>query len=170
MKRFHFILRALMLGAMLAAAPAGIVHAQGAATGSPMLLPVDDTPLAVERDGKVIATFDIEVADSPTERSRGLMFRDVFPDDRAMLFVFEKTRPVAFWMQNTPRPLDMLFILPDGELSSIAADTTPFSVEGVPSKEAVRYVLEINAGLSARYGLKPGDLFVHPTISAGERQ
>lgn len=133
--------------------------------GAPMLLPVDKTPLILERDGKQIARFDVEIADDSSERASGLMFRRQFPEDRAMLFVFEQTRPVAFWMHNTPRPLDMLFVRADGVLSSIARDTTPFSDAAVPSREPVRYVLEINAGLSSLLGLKPGDRLVHPIIS-----
>ena len=144
-------------------------EAQETTANSPMLLPVDETPLTIERDGEAIASFDIEVADDSSERSRGLMFRTEFPDDRAMLFVFEKSRPVAFWMQNTPRPLDMLFVRENGQLASIARDTTPFSTASVGSGEPVRYVLEINAGLADSLGIEPGDRFVHPIISvAGE--
>ena len=131
-----------------------------------MLLPVDATPLVIERDGKEIATFALEVADDSSERSRGLMFRTEFPDDRAMLFVFEQTRLVDFWMQNTPRSLDMIFVREDGTVSSIAEDTKPFSIDDVPSREPVRFVLEINAGLSRKLGIAPGDRFVHPIVAA----
>jgi uncharacterized membrane protein (UPF0127 family) len=159
---------ALFLGVAAILAPASTASfAQEAAGNAPMLLPVDETPLTIVRDGDVVATFDIEVADDSTERSRGLMFRTEFPDDRAMLFVFEQNRPVAFWMQNTPRPLDMLFVRADGELESIARDTTPFSTAAVPSKGSVLYVIEINAGLSGKLGLRPGDRAVHPIISGG---
>ncbi|GAB4356986.1 MAG: hypothetical protein Kow0026_17040 [Oricola sp.] len=134
------------------------------AQGAPMLLPVDEAPLVIVRDGRQIARFDIEVADDSSERARGLMFRTEFPDDRAMLFVFEETREVAFWMQNTPRPLDMLFVRENGEVASIARHTTPFSTDAVASGEPVRYVLEINAGLADSLGIAPGDRFVHPII------
>ena len=164
MKRIVAIAFALVVGAV---APLHVSHA--AAQEAPMLLPVDSAPLAVVRDDGEIARFAIEVADDNTERSRGLMFRSEFPDDRAMLFVFEETREVAFWMQNTPRPLDMLFIRDNGVLASIARNTTPFSTDSVESGEPVRYVLEINAGLADTLGIMPGDRFVHPIISpAGE--
>ena len=140
------------------------------AQDAPMLLPVDSEPLTVTRSGETIAEFDIEIADDSLKRSRGLMFRTEFPDDRAMLFVFDETREVAFWMENTPRPLDMLFIRENGKLASIAHDTTPFSRASVPSGAPVRFVLEINAGLSERLGIRPGDRFVHPIISkVGQR-
>ena len=161
MKKLAAIFVALVMGAFLSPSLAPAI-----AQDAPMLLPVDAAPLSIRRDGREIARFDIEVADDNDERSRGLMFRTQFPDDRAMLFVFEQTRQVAFWMQNTPRPLDMLFVRDDGELASIARDTTPFSTAAVPSREPVRFVLEINAGLSEQLGIEPGDRFVHPIISA----
>ncbi|MFZ2102066.1 MAG: DUF192 domain-containing protein, partial [Oricola sp.] len=123
---------------------------------APMLLAVDAAALVIQRDGKDIASFHIEVADDSDERSRGLMFRSEFPDDRAMLFVFPQTREVAFWMQNTPRPLDMLFVREDGTVASIAKHTIPYSTAAVPSGEPVRYVLEINAGLADRLGIVSG--------------
>ena len=166
MKNLTRIFLALFLGASSAStAIVGAAQAQETVANAPMLLPVDETPLTIERDGKAIAAFDTEIADDSSERSRGLMFRTEFPDDRAMLFVFEKSRPVAFWMQNTPRPLDMLFIRADGVVESIALDTTPFSTASVPSQGSVLYVLEINAGLTAKLGLQPGDRVVHPIIS-----
>lgn len=168
MKFLIHTLSALFVSAIVSLSPAGQVSlAQETAVGAPMLLPVDESSLTVERNGETIARFDIEVADDASERSRGLMFREDFPDDRGMLFVFEQNRPVAFWMQNTPRPLDMLFIRPGGELESIARDTTPFSTASVPSEGSVRYVLEINAGLSDEFGFRPGDRVVHPIISGG---
>jgi uncharacterized membrane protein (UPF0127 family) len=71
-------------------------------------------------------------------------------------------------MQNTPRPLDMLFVRENGELASIARNTTPFSTDAVSSGEPVRYVVEINAGLADALGLAPGDRFVHPIISPAD--
>ena len=50
----------------------------------------------------------------------------------------------------------------DGTITQIATDTTPFSLEPVPSVLPVRFVLEVNAGTAKRLGLKPGDRLVHP--------
>lgn len=40
-------------------------------------------------------------------------------DDHGMLFVFEHTQPVGFWMKDTPMPLDLLFIGADGKVKDI---------------------------------------------------
>ena len=53
--------------------------------------------------------FDVELAVTPQERSRGLMFRDILPNRSGMLFVFDPPQPVAFWMKNTLIPLDIIF-------------------------------------------------------------
>ncbi len=60
----------------------------------------------------------------------------------------------------------MLFIRADGTVESIAERTTPLSRRGVPSKGPVRYVLEINGGLSDELGIRPGDKVSGPAVEA----
>ena len=54
--------------------------------------------------------FAVELAISPEERSRGLMFRESLDQDKGMLFIFEKEEKHAFWMKNTLIPLDIIWI------------------------------------------------------------
>lgn len=110
-------------------------------------------------------TFTIELADTPALRARGLMFRDSMPDDHGMLFDFGRDEEVRMWMQNTYIPLDMIFLLADGTVHRIARDTTPFSTETIASRGAVRAVLEVNAGVSRRIGLRPGHVVRHAIFS-----
>ncbi len=124
------------------------------------------------REALVIATdgglreFQVEIADDGQERSRGLMFRREMADDAGMLFDFGAEQPVDFWMENTYIPLDMLFIKEDGTVASIAERTTPLSRRTVPSGSPVRYVLEINGGLSDELGISPGDKVSGPAFEA----
>lgn len=111
--------------------------------------------------------FVVEVVDTAESRAKGLMFRTEMAPDHGMLFDFRREEPVWFWMKNTYLPLDMIFARADGTILSIAENTTPLSEAMVPSNGPVRFVLELNAGSSARLGLKPGDRLAHPRIRVG---
>jgi uncharacterized membrane protein (UPF0127 family) len=112
--------------------------------------------------------FQVEIADDPLEQTRGLMYRHDMPKDHGMLFDFGADRPASFWMRNTYIPLDMLFIREDGTIESIAERTTPLSERSIKSRGPVRYVLEINGGLSDELGIKPGDTVSGPAIDDAE--
>jgi uncharacterized protein len=110
--------------------------------------------------------FQVEVMRTPDERAKGLMFRRHLPQDRGMLFDFERVEPVSMWMQNTFISLDMIFIRADGTVARVAARTEPLSTRTIPSGEPVLSVLEVNAGVAEQIGLKPGDRVEHPLFRA----
>jgi uncharacterized membrane protein (UPF0127 family) len=101
--------------------------------------------------------FEVEVADDPTERAEGLMFRESLADNAGMLFLYQETRPVEFWMKNTPLSLDIVFVREDGTIARIAESTTPMSQDLIPSGEPVRAVLEVKAGTMRQLGVTAGD-------------
>ena len=102
--------------------------------------------------------FTVEMARTPQQQSKGLMFRESLADDRGMLFPYQQPSILSFWMKNTLIPLDIIFIRADGSIESIAANTTPYSLESVSSGEKVSAVLEIRGGLAAQRAIKPGDI------------
>lgn len=112
--------------------------------------------------------FTVEVAATPAARQQGLMFRREMARDAGMLFDFKRTQPVSFWMRNTFIPLDMIFIRADGTIANVAARAVPRSETPVPSKGAVRGVLEINGGLSERLGIAAGDRVLHAIFGTAE--
>ena len=101
--------------------------------------------------------FTVEVARTPEEQARGLMFRNSVAPDRGMIFPYDPPVQVSFWMKNTLVPLDMVFIGPDGRIGRIAANTVPMSLDPVPSIDPVSAVLEIAGGRAAELGIKEGD-------------
>ncbi|MFD2238443.1 DUF192 domain-containing protein [Aureimonas populi] len=107
----------------------------------------------------------VEIADTPDTRATGLMHREEMAQDHGMLFDFGETRPVSMWMKNTLIPLDMLFLRPDGTVATIARNARPLSLTPIPSGEPVRYVLELNGGAAARYGVSVDDRLDHPIIA-----
>lgn len=100
--------------------------------------------------------FVVEIADTPESRSRGLMHRKSLPDDRGMLFVFDRDQNLSFWMKNTEIPLSIAFMTKDGEIREIR-DLTPHSLRPVESSHAVRLALEVPRGTFERLGVKAGD-------------
>lgn len=99
----------------------------------------------------------VEVAQTVEEQARGLMFRTQLPPNSGMIFPFATNRMASFWMKNTVIPLDIIFIRQDGSIESIAANTTPYSLDSVESGEPVAAVLEIAGGRAAELGITAGD-------------
>jgi uncharacterized membrane protein (UPF0127 family) len=106
--------------------------------------------------------FGVELAVTPEEQARGLMFRRDLPEMQGMLFDFHREQPTSFWMKNTYVSLDMIFIRADGRILSIAENTVPLSEALVPSGGPVRAVLEVIAGTCKKLGIAPGDRVKHP--------
>ncbi|MGL4406732.1 MAG: DUF192 domain-containing protein [Notoacmeibacter sp.] len=129
----------------------------------PMTVPIEPVLLVINtQKGKL--NYFVEIADTDIERSAGLMFRQDFPSDRAMLFDFGRSRIVSMWMKNTPLPLDMLFVDETGLVVGIAENTKPQSLDVISSPGPVRYVLEINAGEARKKSIQTGDRLVHPFL------
>lgn len=105
--------------------------------------------------------FMVEVMRTDNDRARGLMFRPSMPQDNGMLFDFERDQMVTMWMKNTYISLDMVFIFADGRIHRIESRTEPQSEKTISSGVPVRAVLELNANVASRLGLRPGDRIVH---------
>lgn len=97
--------------------------------------------------------FTVEVARTPEEQEKGLMFRTSLPEKGGMLFPFAKPRYASFWMKNTLIPLDMVFIRTDGSIDRIAENTIPENLEPVVSGGEVSAVLELAGGTAAKLGI-----------------
>jgi uncharacterized protein len=143
---------------LLLLAAASIVTA--ATTGAVAEIDFPEAELVVE-SSTGSHRFTVELALTPEQQRRGLMFRRELADDRGMLFDFGTERPVTMWMRNTYIPLDMIFIRADGTIHHIAEDTTPLSDATIVSRGPVRAVLEVNAGTAERLGIAPGDRVRH---------
>jgi len=110
-----------------------------------------------DKNGQKICEFEVELADTAEKIKTGLMYRDSLAVNQGMLFIFDVEESKSFWMKNTYLPLDIVFISADSSIVSIAENTIPFSEQSVLSKGPAKFVLEINAGISLKWGLKIGD-------------
>lgn len=101
--------------------------------------------------------FKVEVAASPGEQERGLMFRAVMGADEGMIFPMAPARRTAFWMKNTVISLDIIFVGADHKVLNVAANAVPYDLNPLPSAGDAAAVLELIGGRAATIGLKPGD-------------
>ena len=106
--------------------------------------------------------FRVEIAETPAQQARGLMFRAEVAPDAGMLFDYGEPRHVTMWMKNTLVPLDMLFIDAEGAVVRVEGWTTPLSLDPISSRAPVVAVLELRGGTADRLGLGVGDRVSHP--------
>jgi uncharacterized protein len=123
---------------------------------APASVPAAAARVAIDTGERKIV-FRVEVALTPEEHARGLMYRTQLATDAGMVFVFDQPQIQRFWMKNTLIPLDMIFIGADDRIVGVVENAAPQTEDerrvGAPSL----YVLEIGGGLSARLGIHAGE-------------
>lgn len=116
--------------------------------------------IVIEANLHACYSFDVFIAESDTQKLRGLMFVRELPQQNGMLFVYRDTAVHSMWMKNTYIPLDIVFIRSDGTVSSVARNTEPLSLRSISATEPVNYVLELNAGVTERLSIDAGSVMV----------
>ena len=113
--------------------------------------------------GKDRNEFEVEVASTDAQRKIGLMHRKSLEERKGMLFIFQSQGYLNFWMKDTLIPLDMLFIDQDGVIQHVAKNVQPCTASDsrncpkTNSEKPVKFVIEINAGMSEKLGIRAGD-------------
>lgn len=111
--------------------------------------------------------FNVELAISDAQQSRGLMFRESMSANAGMLFDYRFSQRITMWMRNTLIPLDMIFIGADGRVINVVERTIPHSEAIIASKGRARAVLEVNGGTASRLGIKAGTKVYHRIFGTG---
>jgi uncharacterized membrane protein (UPF0127 family) len=125
------------------------------------------TPTSLEKvqvsvtQGVASQTLTVEVARTPAQHARGLMYRVWMAEDAGMLFVFQRDSRQGFWMANTYIALDIAYIGRDGTVQEIRKGV-PLSQAVLTPGEPYRYVLEVNEGWFERHGMGVGAKVVLP--------
>ena len=106
--------------------------------------------------------FEVEIAQSVESREIGLSGRPYMPNRGGMLFMFEKPGMHNFWMKDMEFPLDFVWIDSDCLVSDLTENVSHIEDKGTadistysPSRP-IKYVLEINAGISQTAGIQVG--------------
>ena len=103
------------------------------------------------------ATIQVELATTPKQHAQGLMNRDFLAPDSGMLFVFNSSQQLWFWMKNTKIPLDMLFL--DANKTVVQIMSAPPCVQDPCQSYGgaqAQYVLEVHQGFAALNNIEVG--------------
>jgi len=109
--------------------------------------------------------FNIEIAVTEKERSRGLMYRKELKQTEGMLFLYPEKQIIKMWMKNTLIPLDMIFINNNGKIIDIFKMTIPKDLTPIGPDVKLKGVLEINGGLTSYLNINKGDFIIHPSLN-----
>ena len=113
-----------------------------------------------------------EIADTPDNREKGLMFRQELAEDQGMLFIFGEEGRHGFWMKNVNFLLDIIWMDKDKRIVDIKPNLKPCqevcepfdgghrekSCESYFPREKAFYVLEAKAGFTDKHKIKIGDI------------
>ncbi len=100
---------------------------------------------------------EVEVANTRASRELGLSGRPSMRDDEGLLFIFESPGRYGFWMKDMNFPLDIIWINENGIVVSIERNVSHNSYpKTFINQSEASYVLEVNAGLSEKFGLYLG--------------
>lgn len=124
----------------------------------------ENPPLAEKALSVDGVTFNVEIAASSLEQSRGLSYRPSLGENDGMLFQFGSGNIQTFWMQGMNFPLDMIWI--SGTTIVGFAQNVPAPAPGTQIWQLPIYsspnntdkVLEVSAGTVAKYNIKVGDV------------
>lgn len=134
------------------------VKTQKEKTPTPLIDSISLPNMLFHADTEKSVLINVEVADTPDARRKGLMHRNSLQEHYGMLFVFEQETHDPFWMKDTFMPLDLVFFDKDYYVIDLIEKTEPLSEKLLLSREPYRYVLEINGGHAKKHDIRVGDL------------
>jgi uncharacterized membrane protein (UPF0127 family) len=166
MRRRGKLMRALLYSFLLplalltpACSPRAADNATAPAPTQPAVHPVSGlavVPLTITTLNGPHA-FRVELARTPAEQAKGLMFRTEMGPDEGMLFPYAQPQVLSFWMKNTVLSLDLVFIDQQHRIINIAENAVPYSEQSILSAAPGIAVLELNGGRARELGIVAGN-------------
>ena len=106
--------------------------------------------------------FELEVAKSLSQKSRGLSERSAMCQNCGMIFVYTNEGTYPFWMKDTLISLDMIWVNNKGIVTDIITavpePNTPITkLTLYQNTKPAQYIIELNANQAQNIGLKNGD-------------
>lgn len=107
----------------------------------------------------------VEIAQTPEEKAKGLMYRTSLPKNSGMLFVFPVEQTLSFWMKNTYLPLTIGFfdaqkkLLETQDMHPPLGPAADDQLKHYASAAPALYALEVEQGWFHKNAIKPGITF-----------
>lgn len=99
----------------------------------------------------------VDVARTPAEREKGLMFVERLEEGRGMLFLMgPPERVLTFWMKNTYIPLDMIFLDSSRTVVGVVENAEPLTLDPRRVDRPSSYVVEVSGGWARKVGIRAG--------------
>jgi uncharacterized protein len=115
-----------------------------------------DQTLVSQYQPKIKLEFEnLEFATTNEQKQLGYMNRKEICNRCGMLFIFEQSQPLSFWMKNTFVPLKITFIDTNGVVLNSEIGQPQVTNPTVNSVGSAIYVLEVP--INSPIDLKPGD-------------
>jgi len=161
--------RVVFVGVIVAGLSAACAGEEGElpeVTRANPIIPLDSGVVRVETATDTVKV-DVEIAETPEQKSTGLMEREVLGADEGMLFVYEEDQSASdpFYMFRTKISLDIAFMDSTGEVVAIrqmqpCTSPAPQWCERYPPGVPYRSALEVNLGFFEQHGVGIGDRVV----------
>ncbi|WP_238783879.1 DUF192 domain-containing protein [Blattabacterium cuenoti] len=108
----------------------------------------------------IIKKIDIEFAKEEIEKKNGLKYRSFLKYNRGLLFIFNNKKEIrTVNMENMRFPIDIIYIDKFNTVIGIYKNATPMrkiNVENLIKFNDIKYVLEVNSGMSDKWKIKEG--------------
>lgn len=103
--------------------------------------------------------FQARVADTQSEREKGLSGTTYLGQDQALLFIYERDDKWSIWMKDMNYPIDIVWLDKNKKVVYIVKNAKPESYPGesFSPNDAARYIVEMAGGTVDRKTINIGD-------------
>ena len=100
----------------------------------------------------------LDVAQSPEKKRRGLSDRRTLAADEGMLFLYERPGRYGFWMKDMNFPIDIIWLDKDNRVVGLKREAQPESFpETFRPKKSAKKVIEVVSGFTKTENINLGD-------------
>lgn len=126
----------------------------------PIAIPREEIDRAAYADTyKPFDCVQLERADTDETRQKGLSGRHHLASTAGMLFVFDTSAKQCMWMKNMNFALDIIWLNENKKIVKIQENVKPETYPAAFCSDVLaKYVIEVNAGIVHRAGLKTGQI------------